>query len=139
MSLLARVAALEATEFRSACGLPPREELASPAAFAAALVVCGKHPDPAWNLAANQTDDHKVPANSTDQVQPVDDGLGRQIKQGMGLEEEEWLEDDENLQKYEDNELTASDRRILIANWYCKGYKRAVESSAMGGARWTAR
>ena len=129
MSLLARVAALEATEFRSACGLPPREELASPAAFAAALVVCGKHPDPAWNLAAN----------STDQVQPVDDGLGRQIKQGMGLEEEEWLEDDENLQKYEDNELTASDRRILIANWYCKGYKRAVESSAMGGARWTAR
>ena len=45
MSLLAKVAALEATDFRKACGLPPREELASPAAFAAALAVCGKQPE----------------------------------------------------------------------------------------------
>ena len=43
MSYLAKVAALEASIeasiFRAACGLPPREELASPAAFRAALAV----------------------------------------------------------------------------------------------------
>ena len=50
MSYLAKVAALEASNFRQACGLPPRAELASPAAFAAALTALGKVPDPAWNV-----------------------------------------------------------------------------------------
>ena len=36
----------------------------------------------------------------------------------------------DNLQKFENNELTASDRRILIATWYCKAYKRALEGIA---------
>jgi hypothetical protein len=48
----------------------------------------------------------------------------------MGDEEEKWLEDDENLQKYENNELTASDRRILIAQWYCKAYHRSNQGTA---------
>ena len=78
-----------------------------------------------------QTDDHFVPPNHTDEVQPVDDGLGRQIKLYIGQEEDAWLEDDANLTKWENNELTASDRRILIAQWYCKAYKRAVESLAL--------
>ena len=78
-----------------------------------------------------QTDDHKVPPNKTDQVQPIDRGLGRQIKIYMGDEEDEWLEDDDNLQKWENNELKASDRRILIAQWYCTAYQKAVESIAM--------
>ena len=81
-------------------------------------------------LAKCSTDDHKVPANKTDQVQPVDRGKGRQIKIYMGQEEDKWLEDDDNLQKYENNELTASDRRILIAQWFCKAYHRSNESSA---------
>ena len=46
MSYLAKVAALEASTFRAACGLhgglPPREELASPAAFRAALAALGE-------------------------------------------------------------------------------------------------
>ena len=46
------------------------------------------------------------------------------------MQEGEWLEDDDNLQKYENNELTASDRRILIAQWYVKALKRACASSA---------
>ena len=74
-----------------------------------------------------QTDDHKVPGGYTDQVQPVDRGKGRHIKIYMGEEEDAWLEDDDNLQKYENNELTASDRRILIATWYCKAYHRTNE------------
>ena len=44
-------------------------------------------------------------------------GLGRQIKIYMGDEDEGWLEDDENLKKWENNELTVSDRRILLAHW----------------------
>ena len=40
-------------------------------------------------------------------------------------EEDEWLEDDTNLQKWESNELTASDRRILLAQWHCKAMKAA--------------
>ena len=77
-----------------------------------------------------KTDDHKVPGGYTDQVQPVDRGKGRHIKIYIGEEEDAWLEDDDNLQKYENNELTASDRRILIANWYFKAFDRAVEGTA---------
>jgi len=71
-----------------------------------------------------------VVPNNTDETQPVDDGLGRAIKIHMGTEEDDWLEDDANLTKWENNELTASDRRILIAQWYCKAYKRALEGRA---------
>ena len=48
MSFLEKVAALEASDFRDTLGLPPRSELASPPAFAAALVALGKRLDPAW-------------------------------------------------------------------------------------------
>ena len=40
---------------------------------------------------------------------------------------DEWLDDDDNLAKWEDNTLTASDRRILLANWYYKACKKALE------------
>ena len=79
-----------------------------------------RNPEYITEMDKNQTDDHKVPAGKTDQVQPVDRGKGRQIKIYIGQEEDKWLEDDDNLQKYENNELTSSDRRILLANWYCK-------------------
>ena len=72
-----------------------------------------------------------MPAGKTDQVQPIDRGLGRHLKIYMGKEEHEWLEDDDNLQKYENNELTASDRRILIATWYCKAFDLVCESEAL--------
>ena len=61
-------------------------------------------------------DDHKLPPNETDQVQPIDRGLGRQIKVYIGQLMDEWLDDDENLSKWEDNSLTASDPRVLLAN-----------------------
>ena len=66
------------------------------------------------------TDSHMLPPNKTDEVQPVDDGMGRQIKCYMGQEEDGWLEDDDNLEKWEANALTASDRRVLIATWFFK-------------------
>ena len=40
---------------------------------------------------------------------------------------DEWLDDDDNLAKWEDNTLTTSDRRILFANWYFKAVKKALE------------
>ena len=42
----------------------------------------------------------------------------------MGDEEEGWLEDDENLKKWENNELTVSDRRILLAHWWYGNARR---------------
>ena len=77
-----------------------------------------------------QTDVHMLPPGKTDQVQPVDRGMGRQIKCYMGQEEDAWLEDDNNLEKWEDNKLTASDRRILIATWFFEACKRAFEGAA---------
>ena len=41
-----------------------------------------------------------------------------------------WLEDDDNLLKWEDNGLTASDRRILLANWYYRAVKKALSTDA---------
>ena len=35
-------------------------------------------------------DDHKVPPNETDQVQPIDRGMGRQIKVYLGQLLDEW-------------------------------------------------
>ena len=75
-------------------------------------------------------DDHKLPPNETDQVQPIDRGLGRQVKIYLGQLMDEWLDDDENLAKWEENKLTASDRRILLANWYYKATMRALEGDA---------
>ena len=40
------------------------------------------------------------------------------------------MDDEDNLQKWEDNGLTASDRRILLANWYCNAVKKALEGDA---------
>ena len=42
---------------------------------------------------------------------------------------DEWLDDDDNLTKWEDNSLTASDRRILLANWFCKACNKALEGA----------
>ena len=50
----------------------------------------------------------------------------------MGQQLDEWLDDDDNLEKWEDNKMSASDRRILLATWYSKAVQRALE----GEAKW---
>ena len=74
-------------------------------------------------------DDHKVPPNETDQVQPIDRGMGRQIKVYLGQLLDEWLDDEDNLEKWESNKLTASDRRIL-AHWFYKASMKALQGEA---------
>ena len=74
--------------------------------------------------------DHKLPPNETDQVQPIDRGFGRHIKIYIGECMDKWLDTDDNLERWEENKLTASDRRILLANWYFKSCTRALEGDA---------
>ena len=71
-------------------------------------------------LKALGIDDHKVPPNETDQVQPVDRDLGQHVKIYLGQEMDLWMDTEANLTRWEENlqVLTASDRRVLLANWY---------------------
>ena len=68
----------------------------------------------------------------------VDRGLGQHIKIEMGCEMDAWLENDENLALWEGDDgfdgakLTASDRRILLANWYYRATVKALK----GHAKW---
>ena len=89
-----------------------------------------KQPDYINSLKELGVDDHKLPPNETDQLQPIDRGLGRQVKIYLGELLDEWLDDDGNLDKWEDGTLTASDRRILLANWYYKAVNQALEGDA---------
>ena len=57
-------------------------------------------------------DEHKLPPNETEQVQPIDRRFGRQIKIYLGQFMDEWLDDDDNLERWEDNQV------ILISNFY---------------------
>jgi hypothetical protein len=43
-----------------------------------------KQPEYIQQLADSNVDDHKLPPNQTDQVQPIDRGLGRQVKVYLG-------------------------------------------------------
>ena len=81
-------------------------------------------------LDALGVDDHKLPPNETDNLQPIDRGLGRQVKIYLGQLLDEWLDDDDNMEKWEDNKLTASDRRVLLGTWYFKAVNRALEGDA---------
>eukprot|EP00903_Cladosiphon_okamuranus_P012014 g11281.t1 len=53
----------------------------------------------------------------TDELQPVDAGYGRRIQVGVGVKLDLWLEHGENLQKWENGTLTASERRVLLTHW----------------------
>ena len=79
-----------------------------------------KQPDYLEFLKKWAVDDHKVPPNETDQVQPIDRGLGRVVKLYMGQQMDGWLEDDNNMERWESTKkgkaLTASDRRILLGS-----------------------
>ncbi|KAK3243248.1 hypothetical protein CYMTET_47087 [Cymbomonas tetramitiformis] len=56
--------------------------------------------------------------NCTDLLQPVDRHIAQQLKLLIAVEQEGWLEDDSNLDKWESGLLTASERRILLT-WWC--------------------
>ena len=80
-------------------------------------------------------DDHKLPPNETDKVQPIDRGLGRQIKIYTGQFLDDWLDDDDNLTKWEENTLTASDQPTdssghYLGTWHYNVCRKALEGDA---------
>ena len=57
------------------------------------------------------------PGGCTDALQPIDAGLGALIKVEVGKQLDIWLENGDNLERWESNALTASDRRVLLTKW----------------------
>ena len=58
-----------------------------------------------------------LPPKCTDEVQPVDAGYGRLFKVLVGKSLDAWLLNGDNIERWESNKLTASDRRVLITQW----------------------
>ena len=57
------------------------------------------------------------PGGCTDTLQPIDAGLGALIKVEVGKQLDIWLKNGDNLERWESNALTASDRRVLLTKW----------------------
>ncbi|KAK3249108.1 hypothetical protein CYMTET_41452 [Cymbomonas tetramitiformis] len=47
----------------------------------------------------------------------VDQGYGREHKRQCNRLQEDWLEDDDNLSRWEDNKLSVGDKRVLLTHW----------------------
>ena len=63
-----------------------------------------------------------VPANYTDDVQPVDRGIGRAVGLEMGAAMDVWLDCEDNVTKWEEG-LAAWERRVLISHWFATALK----------------
>ena len=50
--------------------------------------------------------------------------VGAQLKADYNIIPAEWLEDPENLQQWEEQKISAGDRRILITHWLAKAANR---------------
>ena len=65
--------------------------------------------------------------------------LGAQLKADYNRVQEAWLEDAENLEKWEEQSLSAGDRRILITHWLAEAAdrfrKRGLATSAGSWSR----
>ena len=60
---------------------------------------------------------HYPPKTSDKGLAPVDNGAGRAIQKSIGDLQEEWLESDDNMEMWEGNKMTASQRRVLVSKW----------------------
>ena len=63
-------------------------------------------------------------ASPTDEVQPVGAGYGRLLKVEVGKEPELFLDQNDNLDKWETNSISAFERRVLIARWVVNAAER---------------
>ena len=61
-----------------------------------------------------------LPPNETDALQAVDAGYGQSVKTAMTAEQDKWLMIEDNFQRWEKNELTAMERRILLSCWFAE-------------------
>ena len=65
-----------------------------------------------------------LPENHTDKIQPIDAGRGRLMKGKIGATMETWLEEENNLDKWQDR-LSAKDITILITQWTGEGWSES--------------
>ena len=90
------------------------------------------------NLEAHQKDDFKESVanksvlvwfglpNGTDLWQPVDAGFAQIFKQLIGIEQRDWLECDDNADRWfcHENPFSAKERRVLITWWVGKAWEK---------------
>ena len=81
-----------------------------------------------WQLARLRFLRKRTP-NYTEDEQPIDDGFGRLVKQYVGAQLDEWLDDDANLERCENSTLTASEQRILLSHWFADAVEKAFEKT----------
>ncbi|KAK3285298.1 hypothetical protein CYMTET_7088 [Cymbomonas tetramitiformis] len=62
--------------------------------------------------------------NCTDLLQPVDRHFAQYLKTLIAAALEQWLEDDNNLAKWESGQFTASERRILLTHWCGQAWEK---------------
>ena len=65
------------------------------------------------------------PGGETDNLAPPDAGYGKDVKHETGREMDEWLDVEDNLERWESGKLSASDRRILMTIWAANAKARA--------------
>ena len=58
-----------------------------------------------------------LPPGCKDEVQSADSGYGRLVKLRVGKGLEAWYEEGDNVEKWETNKLSSSDRRVLPTPW----------------------
>eukprot|EP00112_Aurelia_sp_Birch-Aquarium-sp1_P024456 Seg7753.1 transcript_id=Seg7753.1/GoldUCD/mRNA.D3Y31 product="hypothetical protein" protein_id=Seg7753.1/GoldUCD/D3Y31 len=66
---------------------------------------------------------YPLPPQETDKCQPVDQGEGNLIKVLMGEQMDLFLQEDDNLEKWQ-SKITASERRILITKWLGEAWEK---------------
>ena len=55
--------------------------------------------------------------SQTTPSQPVDGGLGKNVKGEISHELERWLGNEDNLEKWENGKISQMEKRILITHW----------------------
>ena len=90
------------------------------------------------NLEAHQNDEFKESVsknlglvwfglpNGTDLWQPVDAGYAQVLKQLIGIEQRDWLDCDDNADRWfcHENPFSAKERRVLITWWVGKAWEK---------------
>ena len=69
---------------------------------------------------------YMLPPNQTDKVQPIDQGEGFMMKKKIGLYLDEWLEDEENFDKWH-RTISAKERRILMTKFVGQAWEELNE------------
>ena len=78
------------------------------------------------NLRRAHCDRHLLPTGSTGELMLIDGGIGAIIKNLIGEEQDEWIQDDTNLERWtngpKEGGLRAWEKRVLVTQWAGKAW-----------------